>query len=104
MDGMTTYKCLWCFGGFTSSDSVVVCPHCGGLNTLKGYANTCAGATVTAVLTMHRLGRDLSPVMEENLFRVVAERVREDIELCGGCLHAEGDYPVGTPVRIVRRR
>jgi hypothetical protein len=102
--GMTTYKCLWCFRGFTSSDSVVVCPHCGGLNTVHGYANTCAGATMTAVLTAHRVGHDLSPVMEENVFRAVAEQVREDIELCGGCLHAEGDYPVGTPARIVRRK
>lgn len=101
---MTTYKCLWCFGGFISSASVVVCPHCGGLNTVHGYANTCAGATVTAVLAMHRLGHPLSPDMAEEVFRVVAERVREDVELCEGCLHAEGDYPVGTPVRIVRRR
>ena len=99
---MTTYKCLWCFRGFTSSESVVICPHCGGLNTVRGYANTCAGATATVILSAHRQGRDPSPAMEEKAFRVVAERVREDIEACGGCLHAEGDYPVGTPIRIVR--
>lgn len=100
---MTTYKCLWCFGGFISSESVVICPHCGRLNTVRGYASTCAGATAATVLAAHRLGQEPSSAMEEKSFRVVAAMVREDIELCGGCLHAEGDYPVGTPARIVRK-